>query len=141
MIEDEDPRVKALAAAAGMVAETDSNVEFHSESQVLIIGTGERAADAARKLSDSLSCHLLTDGPTETPRGVSAYRSHGSRLLVDGHLGAFTVVFEAPLEHADLGAVIDPDRPVFDLVLDLGKEAAIAREWGPPGYFRPRDEA
>jgi ferredoxin len=120
---------------------TDPKVEFHSEGRVLIIGTGERGTAAASELSDSLSCHLLTDGPTVTPRGVSAVDRHGCRVIVGGHLGAFTVTLEGLKEHPDLGVVVDPERPVFDLVLDLGQEAAIVREWGPPGYFRPRGEA
>ncbi len=107
----------------------------------MIVGTGERATDAARTLSDSLSCTLLTDGSTAAPRGVAAYDRRGLRLALDGHLGAFTVVLEGPSEKVDIGAAIDPERPVFDLVLDLDEDAAIAREWGPPGYFRGRDEA
>jgi len=136
-----DPRATALAAAATVVRETDPKVEFDSKGRVLIIGSGEVAADAARQLSAALSCHLLTDGSTPVPRGVAEYRRHGSRVFIDGHLGAFTARFEFSLRNPDLGAVIDPARPFFDLVLDLGAEAAIAREWGPPGYYRPLGEA
>jgi ferredoxin len=84
---------------------------------------------------------MLTDGPTAKPRGVVAFDVRGLRLLLEGHLGVFKVVLEGPGESVDMGKAIDPDRPVFDLVLDLGEPAAIASEWGPPGYFRGQDEA
>jgi len=150
MNERDDPRTKALAAAAAVAWEPDPKVEFQSRGRVLIFGDGPHAAQAADALAASLSCLVLCDERVEVPEGVAVVRLRGRVPRIEGHLGAFTAVLEDPGEaeeadrpryRLDLGAEVDPDRPFFDLVLDLGSAPAIDREWGPPGYFRPRGAA
>ena len=136
-----DPRGRQPLSDPWPRSEDTVGVRFRSEGRVLILGTGQRATDAAIVLAETLTCCLVTDEATVVPAGVASYLHPGGQLRLEGFLGAFTAVFDGAPEQPDLGATFDPVRPVFDLVLDLGEASAFAREWGPPGYFRPQDEA
>ena len=132
---------RVTPSPASTTAPTGPLVEFESAGRLLVLGTGPRATAAAARLAERLDCCLLIAGPTEVPAGVEGYRRPPAKLNIGGHLGAFTARFEGDLESPDLGALAFPERPGFDLVLDLDEEPALDLEWGPPGYFRPRDDA
>jgi len=135
VIAPNDSRPMVIAPAS---AEPGAKVAFQSGGRVLVLGSGESASLAAAQLAESLECCLLADATTRVPAGVTSFTASGERPTVAGHLGRFHVVLA---DGRDLGALLDPKRPFFDLVLDLGDEPAFAREWGPPGFFRPESSA
>lgn len=137
-------RAQALAAAAAVPVQPTDAVELHSAGRVLILGPVPVALAAAARLAPALACSVLAeDAPVATtpPAGVALYFRQGRTLQVEGHLGAFRVVLGSGNEALDLGALLDPARPLFDLVLDLGATAVCAQDWPPLGYRHAPDAA
>jgi ferredoxin len=112
-------------------------VEFRSGGRLLVIGSSPEAVAAAASAGNDFDCHLLCEKGVEAPPGVTVHRREGEELKVSGHLGRFQVQLVSDQEARDLGAAVDPGRPVFDQLLDLGTRPAFEREWGPPGHVRP----
>ncbi|HMW29551.1 MAG TPA: 4Fe-4S binding protein [Plasticicumulans sp.] len=136
-----DARAQALAAAAAVAVTPTSTVDFVSQGRVLILGPGTAALTAAGRLCTTLQVVVLASGPAAVPvpAGVTLLYREQRRLTLDGQLGGFFATLDADGRSFDLGERIDAQRPVFDLVLDLGDEPAFRREWGPLGYYRPLD--
>jgi len=135
MIARNDSRPAVLAPAS---PEPTPQVPFHSGGRMLVLGSGERATRAAAELADALDCYLVADATTRVPERVASFPATAERPTLSGFLGRFVAILG---DGRDLGALLDTERPYFDLVLDLGEEPAFAREWGPPGYFRPESPA
>lgn len=139
----DDPRSIALAAAAAVPVTPTTTVDFVSHGRVLVLGPTETALAAAAALTDRLAVVVLATGPAAAApvAGVTLLYRERRALALDGQLGAFVVTLTDGGRTIDPGALLDPARPVFDLVLDLEAEPAFTREWGPPGYYRPADAA
>lgn len=134
-------RLQALAAAAAVAVTPTSTVDFVSHGRVLVLGSVTPALAAAQALAGgALQVVVLAaeGGPAMAPAGVTLLYREQRRLQLDGQLGGFVATLMHDGRSVDLGALLDPQRPRFDLVLDLDAEAAFAREWGPLGYWRPQ---
>lgn len=137
-------RAQALAAAAAVPVQPTDAVELHSAGRVLILGPAPAALAAAARLAPTLACSVLADDApvaTTPPAGVALYFRQGRTLRVEGYLGAFRVVLGSGDAALDLGALLDPARPFFDLVLDLGASAVCTQDWPPLGYRHAPDAA
>ncbi|TCO80942.1 4Fe-4S binding protein [Plasticicumulans lactativorans] len=137
-------RAQALAAAAAVPVQPTDAVELHSAGRVLILGPLPAALAAAARLAPVLACSVLAEDAlvaATPPAGVALYFRQGRTLQVEGHLGAFRVVLGRGDAALDLGALLEPARPLFDLVLDLGAGAVCTQDWPPLGYRHAPDAA
>ncbi|MDT8409156.1 MAG: hypothetical protein RQ741_06115, partial [Wenzhouxiangellaceae bacterium] len=113
-------------------------VEYRSAGTLLIIGPADEAWPLARALGDSLECAVLaTAKPATAPESAPpATTAYGNPVELSGHLGAFTLSVEDPSGRVHkTTAVFGADRAAFDLVLDLNRKSALARQILPPGYI------
>lgn len=123
-------RAMALAGFTQAHLGTSSFVEYRSAGRLLILGETTRALEAARGLSDQLTCAMVVDDdlPVEGPEREQFLLARG-RPRLTGHLGAFEAAVDSDKGEVSLGG--------FDLVLDLSAEPVITVEKPPLGYFRP----
>lgn len=149
---DTDARLAAISAAADFSFETESLVNYRSAGHLLIIGNERDALECADVLRDRLHCTLLV---TEAVAGAlsesaqSAKSDHLRVLLVrgeagalTGHLGAFAITMRLPGgEEMSPAALTRPEKPFFDLVLDLRRQPGLRHELPPFGYFAPAGDS
>lgn len=158
----ESPRAAALAAAARHAARPTSIVGYRSAGAVLVIGSGDDAVAAARRLHPALRCTVVVPpGSTVTDARGSGFTIAQEKLIqVSGHLGQYAAVVAAPPPDGGInllhklaeqragsarrdGRALEPG-PVpsqFDLVLDLSDPPLLDREMLPYGYYAPRGDA
>lgn len=123
-------------------------VAYRSQGRLLIIGPEPAAREVNRDLGDRLRCTLLLTwwAPDSAPTGA-ARPADGIEVIradlqdVAGHLGAFFVTVREGDGTRVLGESATGEPRRFDLVLDLQREPALARDIPPPGYFAPRGDA
>jgi len=124
-------RASALGTRVTFVLDAIESVTYRSAGRVLVIGSVEAAAAAARQLGDALDATLLV--PAEAPgepgwnAGMQVLRGSGS---LTGYLGHFSLSLAGEEEGA----------AVFDLVLDLGETPMIDRQVSPVGYYASRGD-
>jgi ferredoxin len=154
-------RQAALEAALQVDIEATATVSYRSAGYVLIIGEARPALACAARLRDRLHCTVvvsgeasgddaasrLGDGLDAAARAALADRDRvllveGTPLSLTGHLGRYGlslgVAAGGTIEPA---ALLRPDQPWFDLVLDLRAVPGIAAEMPPFGYYAPRGDA
>lgn len=90
------PKIQALVAAAKLSDPPPTTaVEYQSNGKLAIIGPSGRAvavASAAQRRHPDLQVTvLMTDADTSWPKSTSHAWQSGSDMVVNGHLGAFTV--------------------------------------------------
>lgn len=143
-------RTAACNSPAGhrAAAEPEAFVTYNSGGRILVLGPLAEATAAARRIDENLEVRVLaTDA---SGRGIERpdIEGFGPRLLrapvaaVDGYLGAFRVHVDDHGQHRDLVTCFGwAPEETFDLILDVGRPAALPREKGPLGYFRATQEA
>ena len=122
------PKIAALLAEAAVEIPPATAVATRSQGRCLVLGDGEVALEAARRLAERLDVTLLLTGPsTLLPPDRDAFPIHAGTILRGrGHLGAYVV--EA--EQLQVMAVSSRDRVRLepwqdratleaDLILDL----------------------
>ena len=86
------PKIAALLALAQLPeAEPVGTVAYRSEGRVLIVGSADRAARAAKMLADKLEVSVLLQGPGTLPQERSFVVHAGTVTGIGGWLGAFNV--------------------------------------------------
>ncbi len=86
------PKIAALLALAQLPdAEPVGTVGYRSEGRVLIVGSADRAARAAKMLGDKLEVSVLLQGPGTLPQERSFVVHAGTVTSIGGWLGAFNV--------------------------------------------------
>ena len=124
-------RASALGTRVTFVLDAIESVTYRSAGRVLVIGSEEAAAAAARQLGDALEPTLLV--PAEAPgepgwnAGLPVLRGAAS---LTGYLGHFSLSLAGEEEGA----------AAFDLVLDLGETPLIDRQVSPVGYYASRGD-
>lgn len=123
-------RAMALAGLVEANLGTAGFVEYRSAGRLLIIGATARALEAARGLSEQLTCAIVVndDAPIEGPEREQFLLARG-RPRLSGYLGAFEASMDGDAGEVSLGS--------FDLVLDLTAQPVITVEKPPLGYLRP----
>lgn len=131
-------RAAALAALAAAPLGTAGFVEYRSRGLLLIVGPGGPALQAARALSEQLSCAVVAedDDIWDAPDAERFLLARG-RVRISGYLGAFTAVLEGGGGEENLAPLAERGREQFDLVLDLSQRPHIPWERPPLGYQRP----
>ncbi len=133
-------RNRAQQTVAEMTPYASRSVDYQSKGHLLILGSPRRALDAAREFDDMPGVTLLvTDASFIPPSGCewTCHTGYPSRLT--GYLGRFSVSMMVDDRETDLGQLEGVG--LYDIVLDLGDEAAISAELSPAGYFHPHDQA
>ncbi len=145
-------RLAALKAATEVEVEATPIVAYDSAGYVLIVGPERDALECAAVLRDRLHCTLFVTAPaTGTLSGPAlAAREdalrvevlHGAPGTIEGHLGRFACTLRlADGKEVSPAALARPDRPWFDLVLDLRREPGIRLEIPPLGYHAPAGDS
>ena len=144
-------RLTALQAAYAVEVTPTSLVAYQSDGYVLIVGPEGEALECAAVLREQLHCTIVPSAPAigSDSEAAAAARADSARVLLlngepgelSGHLGQFSFSLKLPdgRELAPAG-LTRPERPYFDLVLDLRAEPAIAVEVAPFGYYAPRGD-
>ena len=145
------PRAAALQAAYEVDVEPTSLVAYRSAGNLLIIGAENEALECAARLRHSVPCTVAALEPAAALSDLArearddATRVHlvrGAAGALAGHLGHFTFSLHlADGKELSPAALLRPEEPWFDLVLDLRREPGIAHEVAPFGYYAPRGEA
>lgn len=145
------PRAAAIHAAYEVDVEPTSLVAYHSAGNLLIIGAENEALECAAQLRSSLPCMVAALEPAAALSDQArAARDDAARVTLvrgaagalSGHLGRFTFSLHlADGKELSPAALIRPEEPWFDLVLDLRREPGIAHEVAPFGYYAPRGDA
>ena len=90
------PKIAALLALAQLPdAEPVGTVGYRSEGRVLIIGSADRAARAAKMLGDKLQVSVLLQGAGTLPQERNYAVHAGTVTAIGGWLGAFNVSWRA----------------------------------------------
>lgn len=120
-----------------------ARVTYQSDGCALVIGATAEAEAAAQVLAacpDLHACVLVTDSaqPAGTlEEGESIRRVHGRADGLSGYLGHFDLQTGNQLLASALKLARPADKPMFDIVLDLGATPLITSEIPPPGYYAP----
>jgi ferredoxin len=145
------PRRAALEAAYSVDVDPTSLVAYESTGYVLIVGPERDALECADQLRERLHCTVVaTAAAGALSDEARRARDDAARVQVlrgepgelSGHLGRFTMALRLP-DGKDISpaALTRPDRPWFDLVLDLRREPAIRHEVPPFGYYAPAGDS
>ncbi|MCB1758261.1 MAG: 4Fe-4S binding protein [Gammaproteobacteria bacterium] len=119
----EPPREAALAAFKALPGATTGLVGYQCAGTVAVIGNSDALAIAAA-LQPPLTVTALIATDRSVTDGVVALQ--GSRLRIEGHLGAFRIHGAA----GDGAQVIEAD-----LIVDLGSRPQLPQPLLPPGYI------
>ena len=119
------PKMSALVAEAALDTSAAKTVDVVSEGLCLIVGSGDVALAAAKRLQDSLAVTVLLTGGDEPPmsRGFDVVR--GQLRQASGALGQFQVTIDALQQLDTTGrswswtAPRDGGRSECDIILDL----------------------
>ncbi|MDE4096966.1 4Fe-4S binding protein [Phaeobacter gallaeciensis] len=119
------PKMSALVAEAALDNSAAKTVDVVSEGLCLIVGSGDVALAAAKRLQDSLAVTVLLTGDDEPPmsRGFDVVR--GQLRQASGALGQFQVTIDALQQLDTTGrswswtAPRDGGRSECDIILDL----------------------
>jgi len=141
------PKALALLAEATLPRPITGTVELESGGSVLVIGSDDKAWDAAETLARTLTVTLLLKPDGEfTPPGVSQFPVFsGTARSVSGHLGAFSVTLADVATYTPSSRQSLKFEPAgdggefeFDLILDLGGGAPLVTSPDKrDGYFNP----
>jgi len=145
---DGKARAAALMADSWAGRTSTSLVAYESAGHVAIIANREQGEALAARLGSTLTCTLLIprDGDLPQPEdgaggraaGAASTRTiHAALAGVSGYLGQFTVKGRVDGEQVDIAPSLLTAHKPFDMVLDLGEPAQMAREVLPPGYYAP----
>lgn len=147
---DGKARAAALMADSWTGRTPTSLVAYESAGRVAIIANREQGEALAKRLGTALTCTLLIprDDDLLQPEEGSSGRATGADPLptrsihaaldgVSGYLGRFTVKGQVDGEQVDIAPSLLTAHQPFDIVLDLGEPAQLAREVLPPGYYAP----
>ncbi|MEO3476949.1 4Fe-4S binding protein [Phaeobacter sp. CAU 1743] len=119
------PKMSALVAEAALDTSAAKTVDVVSEGLCLIVGSGDVALAAAKRLQDSLAVTVLLTGDDEPPmsRGFDVVR--GQLRQASGALGQFQVTIDALQQLDTTGRSWswtpprDGGRSECDIILDL----------------------
>ncbi|MEE9333191.1 MAG: 4Fe-4S dicluster domain-containing protein [Granulosicoccaceae bacterium] len=135
----------ASVVSQQQLIEATSIVAYHSQGNVLVIGSSEDALAAVSQLS-GLKATVVTIDPQctsiekkLTEDGVSLYQTSSLQLV--GYLGHYHAVAIGDADQLDLGVGVYLETGLFDLVLDLSAEPHLASELAPFGYLHAPDAA
>jgi ferredoxin len=138
-------KMAALLREASLELADSSSVSMISGGVVLVLGRGDEAIEAARKLGDRLDVTVLLDGGTKAspPDVMDMPIFTGNVTSASGHLGAFEIAVEnfratAPSSRATLEftGVGEAGTSTCDLILDLrGADPLFAAADKRDGYF------
>lgn len=145
-------RLAALKAGGEVVLDPAAVVGYRSAGHALIVGSERDGLECAAELRAQLHCTLIA---TEAAHGelsdeAAAARGDETRVVVlhgepgelAGHLGQFSITMTLPDGRSVApAALIRPEHPFFDLVLDLRRQPGIRREIAPFGYYAPAGDA
>lgn len=142
-------KMAALIAEAQVKIEPAKNMVLTSDGAVLIIGSGDLALDAAKRLSGRLDVTLVFEGKSGQtvmpPQLMDIPVFSGNLEAATGHLGNFEISFKAlstsqPSSKGGYGFQ-KPGQPTAlkaDLILDLtGGEPLFNGPEKRDGYFNP----
>ncbi len=133
-------RQAALEALGSAHYGTAGFVDYQAGGCLLILGPAQACMEAARVLSDQLSCFIVADDQNDAPADLSTYLLARGQPRVSGYLGAFEVWLDGEQGPVNVAALTGAKRTQFDVILDLGAEPAIAVDKPPLGYQRPGAE-
>ncbi len=142
------PKLAALISEATLNIPLATSVTMESEGVLMIIGTDERAIEAARHVSDRLDVTVLLTNKADgiaPPALMDIPVFRGDVKSASGHLGAFDVVVTnyAPAKPASRGTMEFEDASgsgssSCDLILDLRGDAPLfTAPEKRDGYFNP----
>lgn len=132
------PKIAALLAEAAVALEPTPVVTLASQGRIVVLGAGEAALDAARRLAAERAVQLIVTGPgtdlvPPASRGFALWR--GRPVRAEGALGNWTLTVAAlsaasPAARAALAFEAPRDAQALvsaDVVLDLTGEAPLGR--------------
>lgn len=113
-------------------------LRYDSEGCLLIIGDGDLAFSAAKKLVNSLHIVVLTKAAPvygTAPDGIACVQ--GELVELSGYLGNFVAKVKGKDRALNLALLCPVERERFDLVLDLSQPPHFSMEIPPLGYYAP----
>ena len=119
------PKMSALVAEAALDTSAAKTVDVVSEGLCLIVGSGDVALAAAKRLQDSLAVTVLLTGEDEPPMSRDFDVVRGQLRQASGALGQFQVTIDALQQLDTTGrswswtAPRDGGRSECDIILDL----------------------
>ncbi|MEZ0466478.1 4Fe-4S binding protein [Phaeobacter sp. SYSU ZJ3003] len=119
------PKMSALVAEAALDTSAAKTVDVVSEGLCLIVGPGDVALAAAKRLQDSLAVTVLLTGDDEPPMSRDFDVVRGQLRQASGALGQFQVTIDALQQLDTTGrswswtAPRDGGRSECDIILDL----------------------
>ncbi|MDE4190557.1 4Fe-4S binding protein [Phaeobacter gallaeciensis] len=119
------PKMSALVAEAALDTSAAKTVDVVSEGLCLIVGSGDVALAAAKRLQDSLAVTVLLTGDDEPPMSRDFDVVRGQLRQASGALGQFQVTIDALQQLDTTGrswswtAPRDGGRSECDIILDL----------------------
>ncbi|MEX5562019.1 4Fe-4S binding protein [Pseudophaeobacter sp. 1A16562] len=119
------PKMSALVAEAALDTSAAKTVDVVSEGLCLIVGSGDVALAAAKRLHDSLAVTVLLTGDDEPPLSRDFDVVRGQLRQASGALGQFQVTIDALQQLDTTGrswswtAPRDGGRSECDIILDL----------------------
>ena len=123
---NEHANAVASSAAAALITESTSLIQYSSRGRVAVIG-GIEAQEFASRLGGNLTAQLiLTDGAEEP--GVPTIPVGNRRLQIQGYLGNFTILL------GEEGRA-NYETVTVDLILDLSVSPLLTMPVPPPGYL------
>ncbi|HLW04846.1 MAG TPA: 4Fe-4S binding protein [Azoarcus sp.] len=144
-------RLAALQAAYSIDVVPTSLVGYTSVGYLLIVGGEGDALECAAMLRERLHCTIVPTGPAVSlSEEAQAAKDDTARVMVlhgepgeiSGHLGRFVATLKrADGQEISPAALVRPDKPWFDLVLDLRRQPAIRVEVPPFGYYAPAGDS
>ncbi|HRP98230.1 MAG TPA: 4Fe-4S binding protein [Rhodocyclaceae bacterium] len=145
-------RLAALKAAFEAEVEPTPIVAYRSLGHVLIVGSERDALECADVLRRQLHCTIFaTAGAAgELSQAACDARADDARVLllhgepgaISGHLGEFSATLRVPGGgEVSPAALARPERPFFDIVLDLRRQPGIRHELPPFGYYAPAGDS
>ncbi|ANP37825.1 (4Fe-4S)-binding protein [Phaeobacter gallaeciensis] len=119
------PKMSALVAEAALDTSAAKTVDVVSEGLCLIVGSGDVALAAAKRLQESLAVTVLLTGDDEPPMSRDFDVVRGQLRQASGALGQFQVTIDALQQLDTTGrswswtAPRDGGRSECDIILDL----------------------
>jgi len=113
-------------------------VDFQSRGRLLVVGAASVIEEYLDELSSQSDCtFLVIEGQLTAPVTHAVY--HATVVSCDGYLGAFRCIVARDGQEFDLGELVDKEKPLFDMVIDLAKPGLFGVDLPPLGYFAPDD--
>ncbi len=140
------PKFAALLTEASLDITPSGSVSMNSGGELLVLGKGEEALEAARQVSSRLEVSVVLSGGEEIvpPRIMDIPVFHGRVTKASGHLGAFAVnvsdyspAFPASRSKLTFESAGQSGTAEYDLILDLRGEPPLFGKNGiRDGYIR-----